>query len=121
MIEAVKAKGLGGYLHELTMTPFHGSNIIAKIILLPINFAFQLIELLSKPLSLALRLFGNMYAGEVIFLLISLLAAAGIGGVIFGAVLHAGWAIFHILVVPLQAFIFMMLTAVYLAMAHEGH
>jgi F-type H+-transporting ATPase subunit a len=121
IVESIKAKGLGGYIHELTMTPFHGGNIIAKIVLFPINFLFQMIELLSKPLSLALRLFGNMYAGEVIFLLISLLAAAGIGGVLFGAVLHAGWAIFHLLVVPLQAFIFMMLTAVYLAMAHEGH
>ena len=121
MVESVKAKGLGGYIHELTMTPFHGGNIIAKIVLFPINFLIQMIELLSKPLSLALRLFGNMYAGEVIFLLISLLAAAGIGGVIGGALLHAGWAIFHILVVPLQAFIFMMLTGVYLAMAHEHH
>jgi F-type H+-transporting ATPase subunit a len=121
MAESIKAKGIGGYIHELTMTPFHGGNIIAKIVLFPINFLFQMIELLSKPLSLALRLFGNMYAGEVIFLLISLLAAAGIGGVIGGAILHAGWAIFHLLVVPLQAFIFMMLTAVYLAMAHEAH
>lgn len=121
MVESVKAKGLGGYIGELFGAPFHAHNIIAKIVLLPFNFAFQLIELISKPLSLALRLFGNMYAGEVIFLLISLLAAAGIGGVIFGALLHAGWAIFHILVVPLQAFIFMMLTAVYLAMAHEAH
>jgi F-type H+-transporting ATPase subunit a len=121
MVESVKAKGLGGYINELFNAPFHAHNIIAKIVLLPFNFAFQLIELISKPLSLALRLFGNMYAGEVIFLLISLLAAAGIGGVIGGALLHAGWAVFHILVVPLQAFIFMMLTAVYLAMAHEAH
>jgi F-type H+-transporting ATPase subunit a len=121
MVESVKAKGLGGYINELFNAPFHAHNIFAKIVLLPFNFAFQLIELISKPLSLALRLFGNMYAGEVIFLLISLLAAAGIGGVIGGALLHAGWAIFHILVVPLQAFIFMMLTAVYLAMAHEAH
>jgi F-type H+-transporting ATPase subunit a len=121
MVESVKAKGIGGYITELFTAPFHAHNIVAKIVLLPFNFLFQLIELISKPISLALRLFGNMYAGEVIFLLISLLAAAGIGGVIFGAVLHAGWAVFHILVVPLQAFIFMMLTAVYLAMAHEAH
>jgi F-type H+-transporting ATPase subunit a len=121
MAESVKAKGIGGYVSELFNAPFHAHNIFAKIVLLPFNFAFQLIELISKPLSLALRLFGNMYAGEVIFLLISLLAAAGIGGVIGGALLHAGWAVFHILVVPLQAFIFMMLTAVYLAMAHEAH
>jgi len=103
------------------MTPFHGPNIVAKIILLPFNFVFQFIELASKPLSLALRLFGNMYAGEIIFVLISLFAAAGFGGVFFGGLLYAGWAIFHILVVPLQAFIFMMLAAVYIAMAHEAH
>lgn len=121
IVFSIKAKHFSGYMNELFCTPFHGPNIIAKIILLPFNFAFQMIELISKPLSLALRLYGNMYAGEIIFLLISLLSAAGIGGVIFGGLLHAGWAIFHILVVPLQAFIFMMLTAVYLAMAHEAH
>lgn len=121
IIESIKVKGIGGYLHELTMTPFHGPNIVAKIILLPFNFVFQFIELASKPLSLALRLFGNMYAGEIIFVLISLFAAAGFGGVFFGGLLYAGWAIFHILVVPLQAFIFMMLAAVYIAMAHEAH
>lgn len=111
-----KAKGFGGYMHELFCTPF-GSNPI----LWPFNFLFQLIELVSKPLSLALRLFGNMYAGEIIFLLIALLSIGGIFGVGAGAILHAGWAIFHLLVVPLQAFIFMMLTAVYLALAHESH
>jgi F-type H+-transporting ATPase subunit a len=121
MVLSVKAKKFGGYMHELFCTPFHGPNIFAVILLIPFNFAFQMIELISKPLSLALRLYGNMYAGEIIFLLISLLSAAGIGGVIFGGLLHAGWAIFHILVVPLQAFIFMMLTAVYLSMAHEAH
>ena len=89
--------------------------------LFPINFLFQMIELLSKPLSLALRLFGNMYAGEVIFLLISLLAAAGIGGVIGGALLHAGWAIFHILVVPPAGVHLHDADGVYLAMAHEHH
>lgn len=111
-----KAKGFGGYIHELFCTPFGSFPL-----LWPINFVFQLIELIAKPLSLALRLYGNMYAGEIIFLLIALLAGAGVGGVVFGALLHAGWAIFHILVVPLQAFIFMMLTAVYIAMAHEHH
>ncbi len=121
IVMSIKAKSFGGYMHELFFTPFHGSNIFAVIILIPFNFAFQMIELISKPLSLSLRLYGNMYAGEIIFLLISLLSAAGIGGVVFGGLLHAGWAIFHILVVPLQAFIFMMLTAVYLSMAHEAH
>jgi F-type H+-transporting ATPase subunit a len=111
-----KAKGFGGYMHELFCTPFGSFPLMW-----PINFLFQLIELISKPLSLALRLYGNMYAGEIIFLLIALISAAGIGGAIVGGFLHAAWAIFHILVVPLQAFIFMMLTAVYLALAHESH
>jgi F-type H+-transporting ATPase subunit a len=113
---SIKAKGIGGYIHELFCTPF-GSNPL----LWPFNFAFQLIELISKPLSLALRLYGNMFAGEVIFLLIGMLGSIGIGGAIFAGLLQAGWAIFHILVVALQAFIFMMLTVVYLSMAHEHH
>ena len=116
MIFSVKAKGFGGYIHELFCTPF-GANPL----LWPLNFLFQLIELVSKPLSLALRLYGNIYAGEIIFLLIGMLGAIGIGGALIGGFLHAGWAIFHILIVALQAFIFMMLTAVYMAMAHESH
>jgi F-type H+-transporting ATPase subunit a len=116
IIFSFKAKGFGGYMHELFCSPF-GANPI----LWPFNFLFQMIELISKPLSLALRLYGNMYAGEIIFLLIGMLSAAGFTGVFFGGILHAAWAIFHILVVPLQAFIFMMLTAVYMAMAHESH
>jgi F-type H+-transporting ATPase subunit a len=116
IVFSIRAKGVGGYIHELFCTPF-GSNPI----LWPFNFAFQLIELVSKPLSLALRLYGNMFAGEVIFLLIGMLGFAGIGGAVVGALLHAGWAIFHILVVALQAFIFMMLTVVYLSMAEEHH
>ncbi len=111
-----KAKGFGGYIHELFCTPFGGFPL-----LWPFNFLFQLIELVSKPLSLALRLYGNMYAGEIIFLLIAMLGGIGIGGALVGGLLHAGWAIFHILIVALQAFIFMMLAAVYLAMAHESH
>jgi F-type H+-transporting ATPase subunit a len=116
IVFSFKAKGFGGYMHELFCTPFGGFPL-----LWPFNFLFQLIELVSKPLSLALRLYGNMYAGEIIFLLISLLSIAGYFGVLSGGALHAAWAIFHILVVPLQAFIFMMLTAVYLALAHESH
>ena len=118
---SIKAKGVGGYAHELFCTPFAANNIVGIIILAPFNFLFQLIELVSKPLSLALRLYGNMYAGEIIFLLIAMLSFIGVGGAIVGGLLHAGWAIFHILIVALQAFIFMMLTAVYLAMAHEHH
>jgi F-type H+-transporting ATPase subunit a len=112
----IKVKGLRGWLHELYTAPF-GS----KIWVWPFNFLFNLIEYVSKPLSHSLRLFGNMYAGEVIFLLLGLWAATGLSGLVFGAILGAGWSIFHILIVVLQAFIFMMLTVVYLAMAHEGH
>jgi F-type H+-transporting ATPase subunit a len=113
---AIKVKGLGGFVHELFCAPF-GS----KIWVWPANFLFNLIEYVSKPLSHSLRLFGNMYAGEVIFLLLGLWAATGVTGTIAGAILGAGWSIFHILIVALQAFIFMMLTVVYLAMAHESH
>ena len=113
---AIKAKGLGGWIHELFCAPFGTSPLVW-----PANFLFNLIEYVSKPLSHSLRLFGNMYAGEVIFLLLGLWAATGVTGTIAGAILGAGWSIFHILIVALQAFIFMMLTVVYLAMAEEGH
>jgi F-type H+-transporting ATPase subunit a len=113
---AIKVKGFGGWIHELFCSPFG-----TKIWVWPANFLFNLIEYVSKPLSHSLRLFGNMYAGEVIFLLLGLWAATGVTGTIFGAILGAGWSIFHILIVALQAFIFMMLTVVYLAMAHESH
>ncbi len=112
----IKVKGLGGWIHELFCSPF-GSNPLVW----PANFLFNMIEYVSKPLSHSLRLFGNMYAGEIIFLLLGMWAATGLAGTIFGAVLSAGWGIFHILIVVLQAFIFMMLTVVYLAMAHESH
>jgi F-type H+-transporting ATPase subunit a len=113
---SVKVKGLGGWIHELFCAPF-GSNPL----LWPANFLFNMVEYISKPLSHSLRLFGNMYAGEIIFLLLWVWAATGLAGTIFGAILGAGWAIFHILIVALQAFIFMMLTVVYLSMAHESH
>jgi len=112
----IKVKGLGGWLHELFCAPF-GSNPI----LWPFNLAFQFVEYVSKPLSHSLRLYGNMYAGELIFLLLWVWAASGVVGAFFGGVLALGWAIFHILIVVLQAFIFMMLTAVYIAMAYEHH
>lgn len=113
---AIKVKGAGGFIHELFCAPF-GSNPL----LWPFNFAFNLIEYVSKPLSHSLRLFGNMYAGEIIFLLLWVWAATGLVGTFFAALLGLGWAIFHILIVALQAFIFMMLTIVYIAMAHEHH
>ena len=113
---SIKVKGLGGWIHELFTAPF-GSNPF----LWPFNFVFNLVEYVSKPLSHSMRLFGNMYAGELIFLLLWMWAASGLIGTIFGAILGVGWAIFHILIVALQAFIFMMLTVVYLSMAHESH
>jgi F-type H+-transporting ATPase subunit a len=111
---SIKVKGLGGWMHELLFTPF-GKWLV------PANFLFNLIEYISKPLSHSLRLYGNMYAGELIFLLLWLLASAGLGWMGVSFVLGVGWAIFHILIVALQAYIFMMLTVVYLAMAHEHH
>ena len=113
---AIAAKGLGGWIHELFCTPFG-----AHPLLWPANFLFNLVEYISKPLSHSMRLFGNMYAGEILFLLLWMWAATGLVGTIFGFVLGLGWAIFHILIVALQAYIFMMLTIVYLSMAHEHH
>jgi F-type H+-transporting ATPase subunit a len=113
---AIKVKGVGGFVHELFCAPFGGNPV-----LWPFNFVFNLVEYISKPLSHSLRLYGNIYAGEIIFMLLGLWAATGVAGTVFGGILSAGWAIFHILIVGLQAFIFMMLTIVYIAMAHEGH
>jgi F-type H+-transporting ATPase subunit a len=113
---SIAVKGLGGWIHELFCAPF-GSNPL----LWPANFLFNMVEYVSKPLSHSLRLYGNMYAGEIIFLLLWVWAATGLAGTIFGSVLGLGWAIFHILIVVLQAFIFMVLTVVYLSMAHESH
>lgn len=117
-----KAKGVGGYIHELFTAPF-GSN---PLLWIP-NLLLNVIELLSKPISLGMRLFGNMYAGELIFMLLGLLAsiaAVSVGGLAAGAaaaVLTWAWAVFHILIILLQAFIFMVLSAVYVAMAQEHH
>jgi len=113
---AVKSKGLGGFIHELFCSPF-GSNPI----LWPLNFLFNLVEYISKPLSHSLRLFGNMYAGEIIFLLLWLMATAGALGFLGAVAFGLGWAVFHILIVLLQAYIFMMLTIVYIQMGHESH
>jgi F-type H+-transporting ATPase subunit a len=113
---SIKVKGLRGWIHELFCAPF-GSNPL----LWPFNFLFNMVEYVSKPLSHSLRLYGNMYAGEIIFLLLWLWAATSISGAFFGALLGVGWSIFHILIVVLQAYIFMMLTIVYISMAHESH
>jgi len=111
---SVAAKGAVGWAHELLCTPFGKWMFV-------FNLLFNAIEYLSKPLSHSLRLYGNMYAGEIIFLLLWTWAATGAVGALFGSVLAVAWAIFHILIVGLQAYIFMMLTIVYLAMAHEHH
>jgi F-type H+-transporting ATPase subunit a len=113
---SIAAKGLFGWIHELFCAPF-GSNPLLWVF----NLMFNFIEYVSKPLSHSLRLFGNMYAGEIIFLLLWLLAATGVFGTVLAIVLGLGWAIFHILIVVLQAYIFMMLTVVYISMAHEHH
>lgn len=112
---SIKVKGGMGFVKELTLMPFSSSNPLLQAVLIPVNFLLEFVSLISKPLSLALRLFGNMYAGELIFILIALLP--------FWAqwFLSVPWAIFHILVITLQAFIFMMLTIVYMAMSHEHH
>jgi F-type H+-transporting ATPase subunit a len=113
---AISVKGLGGWLQELFFAPF-GKHPL----LVPANFLFQMVEYISKTLSHSLRLFGNMYAGEILFLLLWMWAATGIAGMFFGSVLAFFWAAFHILIVGLQAYIFMMLTIVYISMAHEHH
>lgn len=113
---SIRVKGFGGWIHELFCSPFGGN----PLLWIP-NFLFNLVEYVSKPLSHSLRLFGNMYAGEIIFLLLWLWAAAGLVGTFFAWILGLGWAIFHILIVCLQAYIFMMLTVVHISMAHESH
>jgi len=118
----VRIKGAGGWVHELFSAPFGD-----KWFLYPVNFAMQLIEFVAKTVSHGMRLFGNMYAGELIFMLIALLGGAwslsGTGVALFLLHLLAGsvWTIFHILIITLQAFVFMMLTLVYVGQAHDHH
>jgi len=112
---SIKIKGAGGFLAELALQPFSSDNIIIKCLFIPVNLLLEGVGLIAKPISLALRLFGNLYAGELIFILIALLPWG------LQWALSVPWAIFHILVIVLQAFIFMMLTIVYLSMAHEHH
>lgn len=123
---SVKIKGLGGWTHELVAAPFGD-----KVYLYPVNFLMQMIEFAAKTVSHGMRLFGNMFAGELIFMLIALMGGTwawqfnpgegmfwlGVGHVIAGV----AWSIFHILVITLQAFIFMMLTLIYVGQAHDSH
>jgi len=175
---SIKIKGVGGFIAELTGQPFASSSLFGKILFFIPNLLLEMVALLAKPISLGLRLFGNIYAGELIFILIALVFSAGtgfvatglssvfgehipawfwlfsvvavfatlwlnlkgklgdkktlwlllvemllVGGMAFlgGQLMHFGWAVFHLLIVTLQAFIFMMLTIVYLSMAHEHH
>jgi F-type H+-transporting ATPase subunit a len=127
---SIKMKGLGGFLAELTLQPFVAKNIFVKILLAPVNFILEIVPFLARPISLSLRLYGNLFAGEMIFLLLAALTLHGasqlssVGG---WALLLAQlgfaflWAVFHLLIITLQAGIFMVLTIVYLAMAQEHH
>lgn len=111
---SIKMKGISGFIGELTLQPFSAKNKFVQALFVPANLLLEGVSLLAKPVSLALRLFGNLYAAELIFILIAMLGLWQIPA-------HFVWAVFHILVIPLQAYIFMMLTIVYLAMAAEHH
>ncbi|WP_166112431.1 F0F1 ATP synthase subunit A [Pseudoalteromonas sp. Z9A5] len=111
---SIKIKGIGGFIKELTLHPFSSNNMLVQILLIPFNLLLELIALVSKPFSLALRLFGNLYAGELIFILIGAIGFLQLP-------LHFVWGVFHILVITLQAFLFMMLTIVYLSMASSDN
>src|SRR5215208_5266589 len=122
LIYNIKIKGLGGWIHELFTAPFG-----AHPLLWPFNFAMQIIEFIAKTVSHGMRLFGNMYAGELIFLLIAMmggawtLSATGIGLAIGHIIAGTVWALFHLIIITLQAFVFMMLALVYLGQAHDSH
>lgn len=116
-----KMKGVAGFAAELTMHPFEAKNPIIKILFIPVNLFLEGVSLISKPISHALRLFGNMYAGEMIFILIALMYGSSVVLNLTGVGLQFVWAVFHILIITLQAFIFMVLTIVYMDMAHQTH
>ena len=111
---SIKFKGVGGFIAELTLHPFNSKNIFVQILFIPFNLILEGVGLVAKPVSLALRLFGNLYAGELIFMLIALIGWWQLPA-------HFIWAVFHILIIILQAYIFMMLTIVYLSLASEHH
>ena len=111
---SIRVKGLGGFAGELTLQPFGKLGM-------PANFLLEGINLLAKPVSLSLRLFGNLYAGEMIFILIALMYGGGLILGVAGGALQFVWAVFHVLIITLQAFIFMVLTIVYLDMAYQEH
>jgi F-type H+-transporting ATPase subunit a len=132
---SLKMKGFVGFVSELTLQPFRTRNLVAQALLVPVNFILESVTFLARPVSLALRLYGNLYAGEMIFLLIAVLTLSvgfdslttfgGVAGTVFKIigefVLGLVWTVFHILIITIQAFIFAVLTVVYLSMAHEHH
>ena len=132
---SIRMKGLVGFISELTLQPFRVKNVAVQALLVPVNFILESVTFLARPVSLALRLYGNLYAGEMIFLLLAALTLSvgldnlttlgGVVGTVLGviaqAILGFIWAAFHVLIITLQAFIFMVLTIVYLSMAYEHH
>ena len=128
---SLKMKGPLGFLAELTLQPFSSKNVLVQALFVPVNFVLEFVTFIARPISLALRLFGNIFAGEMIFVLLALLTLqhgfAGLATVsgwammILQAVLTFAWEVFHLLIITIQAFIFMVLTIVYLSMAHEHH
>jgi F-type H+-transporting ATPase subunit a len=127
---SIKMKGLGGFIGELTLQPFQAKNVLVQALLVPINFILEFVTFIARPISLSLRLYGNLYAGEMVFLLLAALSLQGFGQLshfsgwfflLMQVVLALAWGVFHLLVILLQAFIFMVLTIVYLSMASEHH
>lgn len=120
---SIKEKGIWGFIKELTCHPFFAPKKFwyANILLVPFNFVLEIVSLIAKPISLGLRLFGNMYAGEMMFILFALLYSFGLVLGILGGMLQWGWAVFHILIIFIQSLVFMVLTTVYMAMAHDTH
>jgi len=128
---SLRMKGLVGFISELTLQPFNTRNVFAQALLVPVNFILESVTFLARPVSLSLRLYGNLYAGEMIFLLLAVLTLSrglegltSVGGwwwTLVQIALGLVWSVFHILVITIQAFIFMVLTIVYLSMAHEHH
>jgi F-type H+-transporting ATPase subunit a len=126
---SIKEKGLGGFIGEFTLHPFSTKNKFVQVLIMPFNFVLEFVPFLAKPVSLSLRLYGNLFAGEMIFMLIALftlslgaehlLSFGGILAVVAQLVLGLAWALFHILVIVLQSFIFMVLTIIYLSMASQ--
>jgi F-type H+-transporting ATPase subunit a len=116
---SITQKGLLGFIKELTLHPFSSKNVVIQTLFIPVNFVLELPTLLSKPVSLGLRLFGNLYAGEIIFILIAIMYGAGYVFAGFAGLIQIMWALFHILIIYLQALIFMILTIVYMSLSYQ--